>query len=227
MSITAPANGSSWVGLSAAPTTVSGTVEPGASVTVTETSQASAAHLSRTYAGREDVEVYHDATGEGIFSREQRVDAVVCAALLHHIPDYTTFVHRLAGLIDAGGWFYSTADPTYYPRRGRLTNIADRGTFFAWRLAQGNYRRGLATRLRRLRGEWSETEPSDLVEYHVVRDGVDELALESELQRWFGDVEVLPYWSTQSPFFQKLLSRAGIGSDFCLIARSRSAATPG
>lgn len=201
-------------------------LEAGATVTVTEASRASAAHLERLYAGRDDVQVFHDTTGEDVFERDDRVDGVVCAALLHHIPDYVTFVHRLAGVVDPGGWFYSTADPTYYPRRGRLTNVADRGTYFAWRLAQGNVRRGLATRLRRLRGEWSETEASDLVEYHVVRDGVDELALETELRRWFGSVEVLPYWSTQSPFFQRLLAGAGIGSDFCLIARARSGSTP-
>lgn len=197
-------------------------LDAGATVTVTEASRASAAHLSATYAGRDDVEVFHDATGEGVFDRDQHVDGVVCAALLHHIPDYLTFVRRLAGVTDAGGWFYSAADPTYYPRRGRLTNVADRGTYYAWRLAQGNVRRGLSTRWRRVRGEWSETEASDLVEYHVVRDGVDELALEAELGQWFDDVEVLPYWSTQSPFFQRLLAPAHIGSDFCLIARSRA-----
>ncbi len=200
-------------------------LDAGATVTVTEASEASAAHLSALYAGRDDVEVFYDTTGEDIFTRDDHVDAVVCAALLHHIPDYVTFVRRLAGVIDPDGWFYSTADPTYYPRRSRRDNIADRGTYFVWRLGQGNVKRGLSTRLRRLRGEWSETEASDLVEYHVVRDGVDELALQTELQRWFADVEVLPYWSTQSPLFQKLLSRADVTSDFSLIARSRTEAS--
>jgi SAM-dependent methyltransferase len=198
-------------------------LDAGATVTVTEASAASADHLARQYAGRDDVEVFFDATGEDVFARTDRFDGVVCAALLHHVPDYVTFVRRLAGVIDADGWFYSTADPTYYPRRGRWANVADRGTYYAWRLGQGNVRRGLATRLRRVRGEWSETEASDLVEYHVVRDGVDELALEAELSRWFGDVEVLPYWSTQSPFFQRLLAPAHVGSDFCLTARGRAA----
>lgn len=195
----------------------------GATVTVTETSQASAAFLSRQYAGRDDVEVFFDASGEDVFGRDDRFDGVVCAALLHHIPDYVTFVRRLAALVEHDGWFYSTADPTYYPRRTRLAHLADRGTFYAWRIRQGNVRRGLATRLRRLRGEWSPTEPSDVVEYHVVRDGVDEVALAEELRHWFDDVEVLPYWSTQSPFFQKLLARAQVGSDFSLVARRRSA----
>ena len=196
-------------------------LDAGATVTVTEASAASAAHLAQRYAGRDDVEVFHDTTGEDVFGRDDRFDAVVCAALLHHIPDYVTFVRRLAGITDVDGWFYSTADPTYYPRRRRIDSVADRGTYFLWRLGQGNVRRGLATRWRRLRGEWSETEASDLVEYHVVRDGVDELALRDELETWFRDVEVLPYWSTQSPVFQRLLAGANLRSDFTLIARSR------
>lgn len=198
----------------------------GATVTVTEVSEASADHLAATYAGRDDVEVFFDSSGEDVFAKSQHFDGVVCAALLHHIPDYVTFVRRLAALVEADGWFYSTADPTYYPRRTRWAHLADRGTFYVWRLGQGNIKRGIATHVRRFRGEWSPTEPSDLVEYHVVRDGVDELALAAELERWFADVQVLPYWSTQSPFFQKLLARADVGSDFSLVAQARTTTTP-
>ncbi len=196
----------------------------GATVTVTEASEASADHLTALYAHRDDVEVFFDRTGEDVFATDERFDAVVCASLLHHIPDYVTFVRGLSGLLAPGGWFYSVQDPTYYPRRSRAVHLASRGTYFAWRLAQGNVRRGLATRVRRLKGTYSKAEPSDLVEYHVVRDGVDELALKSELQRWFDDVELVTYWSTQSPVFQRLLARADLASDFCLIGRGRHAA---
>jgi SAM-dependent methyltransferase len=196
----------------------------GARVTVTEASEASAAHLQARYADRDDVEVFFDRTGEDVFDHEQRFDAVVCASLLHHIPDYVTFVRRLSGLLSPGGWFYSVQDPTYYPRRSRAVHLASRGTYFAWRLGQGNMRRGLSTRLRRIKGEWSESEPSDLVEYHVVRDGVDELALRDELRRWYDDVELVTYWSTQSPVFQRLLAKADLASDFCLVGRARNTA---
>ncbi|MCW2768967.1 MAG: SAM-dependent methyltransferase [Aeromicrobium sp.] len=201
-------------------------IQAGASVTVTEASEASAAHLTARYADHDSVNVFYDRTGEDIFTTPTRFDAVVCASLLHHVPDYVTFVRRLAGLLAPDGWFYSAQDPTYYPRRSRATHLASRGTYFAWRVGQGNMRRGLATHLRRFRGEWSDTEPSDLVEYHVMRDGVDELALERELRRWYADVELITYWSTQAPIFQRLLARAGLASDFCLVARSRTAAQP-
>ncbi len=196
-------------------------IAAGATVTVTEVSEASAAVLEQAYAHRDDVEVVYDRTGEEVFDQQREFDGAVCASLLHHIPDYLAFVHRLSGLVGPGGWIYSVQDPTLYPRRSRRTHWASRGTYFVWRLGQGSIRRGLATRIRRLRGVYSETEESDLVEYHVVRDGVDELALEAALREDFEEVELFTYWSTQSPFFQKVLDRATLPSDFGLIARSR------
>ncbi len=198
-------------------------LDAGARVTVTEASRASATMLTRKYAGRDDVEVFFDSTGGDVFEREDRFDGVVCASLLHHIPDYVTFVGDLSALVDGGGFFYSTQDPTYYPRRNRRTHVLGRGAYFLWRLGQGNYRRGLATRVRRAKGEWSETEASDLVEYHVVRDGVDELALTAELERHFDDVRMFTYWSTQGPFLQKALGPLRLPTDFGLIARLRRA----
>lgn len=196
-------------------------LEAGASVTVTEASQASAEELKRRYAGRDDVEVFFDLTGESVFDLEPTYDAVVCASLLHHIPDYLDFVGRLAGMLVEGGWFYSVQDPMYYPRRSRTAHVTGRGTYFIWRLGQGAFRRGLATRWRRLRGTYSDTEPSDLVEYHVVRQGVDEEALERLLQPSFEDVELFTYWSTQSPLFQRMFAGTGLKSDFGLIGRNR------
>ncbi|AXT86227.1 SAM-dependent methyltransferase [Aeromicrobium sp. A1-2] len=199
----------------------------GAKVTVTEASEASATMLKERYAGHDDVAVFYDRSGEDIFADGEHFDGVVCASLLHHIPDYVTFVQRLSGLVQPGGWFYSVQDPTYYPRRPRRVHLAGRGTFYAWRLAQGDLKRGLGAFLRRRKGAYSDTDPSDLVEYHVVRQGVDELALEAELAQHFDDVEVFTYWSTQSPVFQRLLAPAHLGTDFGLIARKRHETQPG
>lgn len=195
----------------------------GATVTVTEVSRASADHLRRHYADDERVEVFHDVDGESVFSLDRHVDAVTCISLLHHIPDYVDFVRRLAAMTAEGGWFYSVQDPTWYPRRTLATRVLGRGAYFVWRLGQGEVRRGLATRWRRLRGQWSETEPSDLVEYHVVRQGVDEQLLRTELARSFAEVEVFTYWSTQSPLLQRVLSPLRLRSDFGLAATGRLA----
>lgn len=197
-------------------------LDAGARVTVTEASKASAELLEHKYLARDDVEVFFDKTGEDVFDRGGKYDAVVCASLLHHIPDYLDFVRRLSDLLRDGGWFYSAQDPLYYPRRSRTAHLASRGTYFLWRLGQGNIRRGIATRVRRLRGEYSDAEPSDLVEYHVVRDGVDEIALKELLEPRFADVELFTYWSTQSPWMQRLFEGTALRSDFGFRATSRA-----
>ena len=196
-------------------------IAAGARVTVTEASAASAELLTSRYADVDAVEVYYDTSGESVFDLDRAFDAVSCIALMHHIPDYVSFARRLATMIRPHGWFYCAQDPTYYPRRSWLTRILDRGTYFVWRLAQGEVRRGLATRWRRLRGEWSETEESDLVEYHVVRDGVDELALAGALEELFADVDLVTYWSTQSPVLQRLFQRLDPPSEFGIAATGR------
>src|SRR5664280_2414110 len=45
---------------------------------------------------------------------------------------------------------------------------------------------------------------SDMVEYHVVRQGVDDQALKSMLASNFDAVRIDAYWSTQSPALQAL-----------------------
>jgi protein-L-isoaspartate O-methyltransferase len=196
-------------------------VEAGAEVTVTEASAASAEHLRRTFAASGRVEVRYDQTGEEILAEERTWDLAVITAVLHHIPDYLAFLDSLCSLIAPGGGIFTVQDPTYYPRRSRLTHRADRGAYLAWRLFQGDYGRGLRTRVRRLRGVYDEQEPSDLVEYHVVRQGVDEEAIRDLLRGAFSDVEVFTYWSTQSPLLQRVGDRLGLVSNFGIQATGR------
>lgn len=197
-------------------------VSMGAQVTVTEASAASALHLERTFGGDERVSVVHDQSGEQILDSAETWDLAVIISVLHHIPDYVGFLDRLRHRIAPGGAIFSVQDPLYYPRRSRAAHLAGRGTYFAWRLLQGNYARGLGTRLRRLRGVYDENQESDLVEYHVVRQGVDEQAIEELLSQEF-DVEVFRYWSTQSPGLQRLFERTSLETDFGFVASNRRA----
>lgn len=86
---------------------------------------------------------------------------------------------------------------------------------------QGNYAQGLRTRIRRFRRIYDETEPSDLVEYHVVRDGVDEAALTDALRQSFASVEIFSYWSSQAPFWQWAGDRTRMKTTFGLEAQHR------
>ncbi|MFD8416242.1 class I SAM-dependent methyltransferase [Streptomyces sp. NPDC059650] len=195
-------------------------VAAGARVDVTEMSAPSAAVLRHRFRNNPNVTVVHDFEGEEIF-RSEPVDAVVCISVLHHIPDYLGAVGHLIQRIAPGGGFFSVQDPLWYPRRSALSMNLDRGAYLLWRLSQGELRRGLATRVRRLRGRYDETNEADISEYHVVRQGVDEVALQKLLEPAFRDVEVQRYWSTQSGALQALGERFGPATTFGLFARNR------
>ena len=193
----------------------------GADVTVTEASEASAEHLRRQFGATGRVEVIFDESGEEILASEREWDLAVITSVLHHIPDYVGFLDRLCGLLAVGGGIFTVQDPLYYPRMSRLTHRVERAAYLSWRLFQGDYGRGIRTRIRRLRGVYDDTEPSDLVEYHVVRDGVDEEAIETLLRPRFESFELFRYWSSQAPVWQRIGERAGLETTFGLEARGR------
>ena len=194
-------------------------LDAGATVTVTETSAASADHLRRVFG--DAIEVRYDETGEGILAEPAQWHLVLMTSVVHHIPDYLPFLRRLAGLLVQDGAILTVQDPLYYPRLSRTAHKADRAAYLAWRLFQGNYGRGLATRYRRARGIYLDTEESDLVEYHLVREGVDERAIEALLDTLFDDVEIFRYWSTQSPALQRLGDHTSLKTTFGVQATGR------
>ncbi|MHB9863795.1 class I SAM-dependent methyltransferase [Streptomyces sp. YIM S03343] len=195
-------------------------VAAGAEVRVTEMSAPSAAVLRHRFRHNPRVTVVHDAEGEEVF-RQEPLDAVVCISVLHHIPDYLGAVEHLVRRVVPGGAFFSIQDPLWYPRRSALSMNLDRGAYLLWRLGQGELRRGLATRVRRLRGRYDETNEADMAEYHVVRQGVDEQALRDLLAPAFRGVELRRYWSTQSGALQALGERLAPATTFGLLAHDR------
>jgi SAM-dependent methyltransferase len=195
-------------------------VAAGAMVEVTEMSAPSAAMLRHRFRNNPHVTVSHTPEGKEIF-RSEPLDGVVCISVLHHIPDYLDTVARLVERIVPGGAFFSVQDPLWYPRRSGVSMNLDRGAYLLWRLGQGELRRGLATRVRRLRGHYDETNEADMAEYHVVRKGVDEVALRELLAPSFGEVQLQRYWSTQSGVLQALGERFGPVTTFGLFARNR------
>lgn len=191
-------------------------LKSGADVVVTEMSAPSAVYLKHLYAGEARVEIVHDPTGAWLAQSSSMFDAVVCVSVLHHIPNYLDFLGTAFNHIEPGGAFVSWQDPLYYPRRSHISVAADRGSYFFWRTAQGQLRRGFSTRLRRLRGHLDEHNPADMVEYHVVRDGVDELAILALGKRFFESTDMHTYWSTQSASLHRLGQRTELKSTFGL-----------
>lgn len=188
--------------------------DAGARVTVTEASSASAEKLRQEFGGSGRVEVVFDETGEEILARTDQWDLAVIVSVLHHIPDYLAFLDRLCARLAPGGGIFTVQDPLYYPRMSKLAHRADRAAYLSWRLFQGDYKRGLATRWRRLRGVYAEDNASDLVEYHVVREGCDEEAIAGLLKPRFKEFELFRYWSSQAPVFQRLGDRTSLETTF-------------
>lgn len=195
--------------------------DAGAFVTVTEMSRPSAEVLKERYDVDQQVEIILDPDGTWLESSGRSFDIIACISVLHHIPDYLAFLALAAARTKPGGSIVSWQDPLWYPRRSRLNRTADKAAYIAWRLAQGEWQRGISTQLRRLRGIYDESEPSDMVEYHVVRSGVDEEAIEMLLKKSFGSVTLHRYWSTQSPIGQRLGERFGRPTSFGVVATLR------
>jgi SAM-dependent methyltransferase len=193
----------------------------GAEVVVTEMSAPSAATLDARFRHNPSVEVVHDPDGD--FTAVGEVDAVVYTAVLHHIPDYLANIDAAVTHIREGGALLAFQDPLYYPRLPRRTLLASLVAFYSWRLGQGDYRRGVATIGRRLRGHYDESQVSDMSEYHVVRQGVDEQAIADRLRGDFADVEIQRYWSTPSSLAQTVGDRLRTPNTFAVLAHRRAA----
>lgn len=151
----------------------------------------------------------------------QQFDIVTHVSMLHHIPDYLDLLERSAAHVRTGGCLLTFQDPLRYDRMRRLDHAGDRGSYFAWRIFQGNVRRGLKTRWRRLRGIYSPTEVVDFDEYHVVRNGVDSAAIVDLLRPLFTQVECYEYWSTYSSPLQWLGQRLHLKCSFGILALGR------
>lgn len=198
-------------------------VTAGAEVTVTEMSEPSARYLETIMAGA-PVEVILDRQGTSALDvvTEREIDVLVFVSVLHHIPDYLGLIRQLVSELPRGASFYCAQDPLWYPSRSRWSRAREQVAYFGWRMGQGGYKRGLATRWRRLRGHYDEGSPADMVEYHVVRKGVDQAALARFLRTQFEDVRIHTYWSTQSRVWQAIGDRRGWASTFGITATNKS-----
>jgi SAM-dependent methyltransferase len=186
-------------------------VAAGASVEVTEMSPHAVTALRSRFRHNPAVRVVEDPDGSRALHGEP-VDLVACVSVLHHIPDYLSAVHALAGRVRAGGGFVSFQDPMWYPRRSRLVRHLDRAVNLGARRPRGDLQQ---------RGDSGETIPSDTVEYHVVRQGVDEWALAALLETHFDAVRLHTYWSSQGALPQAIGTLTGLPNAFGLVASAR------
>jgi SAM-dependent methyltransferase len=194
----------------------------GASVTATEAAQARIDELRTRFADDDRVRVV-DIRNEQLDPAD-RFDVIVAISVLHHVPDYEALV---VDLIDrhlvAGGAFVSFQDPLWYPRLRRRDHVTDRLGYYLWRLTIGDLRSGIKTVMNRMRHGVTEDAAADIVEYHVVRSGVDEERLRTVLGERFGSVRIDSYWSNQLDAVSRLCTRLKLVSNFGLSATGHNA----
>lgn len=205
-------------------------VEPllaaGAKVTATEMSRDSLAALQSRFRTNPAFEAVFDPEGSLDDLDGRRYAIVLYASVLHHIPDY------LAALSNAcdhhlmpGGTLMTIQDPMWYPSLRRGVRSTSEVMYLTWRLTRGDLLRGIRSRSRRMRHELRTDEPSDMVEYHAVRNGVSQDDIARLLSARFEHVAVTQYWSAHAPIWQRTGQRLGLRNTFAVRARHRQAST--
>lgn len=192
----------------------------GWNVAAVEESRPSIAAMQRRFASNPKFETIFDRDGclSGLGARKFSV--IMFASVLHHIPDYQRAIDRaVENHLEPGGVLLTFQDPLWYPDQPRHTKFVGRVSYLSWRITQGHLKRGLASQLRRARGTHDFSNPSDMVEYHVVRQGVNHNELTAQLQLKFESVKVLPYWATQSLTWQYLGKRLRLTNMFAIRAQ--------
>jgi SAM-dependent methyltransferase len=191
----------------------------GCRVTATEMSRPSLTRLLDRYRFNTAFSAVFDADGSLDVLGSQTFSVVLCSSVLHHIPDYLNFIHgSVLPQLAPGGTLITIQDPLWYPKMTRRDLLLTKVGYFTWRLTQGNYIQGARTRLRRIRKIYDENNPADMVEYHVVRSGVDQERLWGSLLPYFKGVTLHAYWSSQSPTYQRIGELIGRHNTFALVA---------
>lgn len=188
-------------------------------VTATEMSRPSLAILRDHFGTNERFSTIFDRDGSLTAVGVDKFSLILCSSVLHHIPDYLTFVRQTCSRhLTPGGSFLSIQDPLWYPALGTATRTFSRAAYLAWRATRGDYRKGARTLARRARRVYDDEDPSDTVEYHVVRKGVNEHAVVDALRPSFETVILTRYWSTQGRAWQRLGELANLENTFAVEA---------
>lgn len=194
----------------------------GAEVTAVEMSHASIRRLRENLGLNDRLTCVFDPEGDLPEEIGSDFSLVLCASVLHHIPDYVDFLATVMSRLAPGGAIMTFQDPLWYARVPLGTRLAARGAYMAWRIPQGAFLTGMASVVRRTRKTYDSTKPGDTVEFHVVREGVDEAAIVALLTQHFANVSLFPYWSTQLGWAQRIGERLGWRNTFGVYASGYS-----
>jgi len=196
----------------------------GAEVTAVDISQAQLRDLrEKCYAYQDRLEVRCEDVYDTLRACHRKYDIIVINSFFHHIPDYISFVEMLVPILNPGGQIFSFQDPLRYDTLGTFAGKFNSIAYISWRLFKGDLAGGIKRRIRRSTAGFSEDNPEDALEYHAVRNGVDQEAISRLLESVGFVCEAVKYYSTQSRFFQKLGMMLGMKNTFAIIACKQDA----
>lgn len=167
------------------------------------------------------LEVLCGDIAEVMSSLTGQYDIVVASSFLHHVPDYLGMLAQAMTRLSPRGQFFSFQDPLRYDSLGALPKAFGDIAYLSWRLSRGDVVSGLRRRLRRRSGRYLAESVYDNTEYHITRNGVDQDAICRLLEGQGLECRIVPYFSTQSHFFQELGSGLGVKNTFAVLARRR------
>lgn len=155
---------------------------------------------------------------DAVLKEDIRFDVIVANSLLHHIPDYMDLVRRCILHLSDHGVFFSFQDPMWHASMSRRDAASSWIAYTLWRFGQGDVLAGIGRRLRRMAGVYSPDSLYDNVEYHVVRDGVDQRSIAELLAVAGFTCEVVEYCSFHSVLFQPFGERMNVKNSFGILA---------
>ncbi len=138
------------------------------------------------------------------------------------MPDYLETLQGLDRILSPGGYFFSFQDPLRYDSLRRFDLLYSQFSYYAWRVFRGDVAGGLKRWVRRKRGIYLADCHYDNVEYHVGRNGVDQVAIENLFHRLEYGCEIVAYFSTQNRLFQFLGEKFGLKNTFAVVAKKKN-----
>lgn len=198
-------------------------LEVGSHVTAVDSSERQLSYLRSRAAAHSDRLAVHRGDVFEVLRDERRLgetfDLIISNSFLHHIPDYQQLAIEASELLNPRGILFTFQDPLRVSSLRVPVRAFTEAAYLAWRVFKPDVIRGLGRRIRRMFGVYRADCPEDNAEYHAVRDGVDQDLIASTLRDAGLHVEVVRYFSTQSPFWQRLGTRLGISNTFAVIAQ--------
>jgi len=198
-------------------------LELGAEVTAVDISRSQLDSLAKKAERHgEKLKILCEDVNDALKNRSETFDIIVVNSFLHHIPDFLGLIDESVNLLSSNGQFFSFQDPLRYDSIGRFDKKFTDVAYYSWRVMKGDLIGGIKRKLRRNKGVYLEESMHDNAEYHVVRNGVDQDAIEKLFRERGFQCEIISYFSTQSGLFQPIGKALSVKNTFAVIARKKS-----